>query len=96
MRWVLHFEKTSQSMAYTVNARALGCVIEQRDLRVPKYSFLKVVTRVDRVMRKAFVTLLPFIGQGIEDGSWDIMLQPAQNDSTAVFGVMCAVMVILL
>ena len=50
---------------YSVNGRALGRVIEQRDLGVHVHSSLKVESQVDRVVKKAF-GILGFIGQSIE------------------------------
>ena len=54
-----------------VNGRALGRVIEQRDLGVQVHSSLKVESQVVRVVKKAF-GMFGFIGQ---NKSWDVLLK---------------------
>eukprot|EP00061_Rhincodon_typus_P008129 g30476.t1 len=60
--------------AYTVNGRALGSVVKQRDLGVQVYNSLKIASHVDTVVKKTFSTLA-FIAQTFEYRSWDVMLR---------------------
>ena len=62
---VMHFGRSHKGRTYSVNGRALGRVIEQRDLGVHVHSSLKVESQVDRVVKKAF-SMLGFIGHNIE------------------------------
>ena len=43
---VVAFGKTNQGRTYTVNGRALGSVVEQRDLEVQVHSSLKVMSQL--------------------------------------------------
>ena len=71
---VFHFGKSNKGRTFTVNSRALGNVVEQRDLGVWVYSSLKEASQVDRVVKKACGTL-SFIGQNIEHSNCEVMLQ---------------------
>eukprot|EP00061_Rhincodon_typus_P004291 g22226.t1 len=68
---MLHFG--NQSRTYTLNGRALGSVVEERDLGVQVHSSLKMTSQVDRVIKKVFGTLA-FIDQSIGYRSWYNML----------------------
>eukprot|EP00061_Rhincodon_typus_P015858 g43775.t1 len=70
----MHFGKANQGRTYTLNGKVLGSVAEQRDLGVQVLSSLKVESQVDRAVKKAF-SMLAFIGQCIENKSWEVMLQ---------------------
>ena len=71
---VMHFGRLNQGRTYSVNGGALGRVTEQKDLGVHVHSSLKVESKVDRVVKKAF-GILGFIGQNIEYRSWDVLLK---------------------
>ena len=62
---VMHYGRSNQGRTYSVNGRALGRVVEQRDLGVQIHSSLNMESQVDRVVKAAF-SMLGFIGQNIE------------------------------
>lgn len=68
------FDKMNYGRSYTVNGRALGSVVEQRDPRVEVHNLLKVAIQLGVVVKAAFSTLA-VISQSIEYRHWDIMLQ---------------------
>ena len=61
---VMHFGRLNLGRTYSANGRALGRVLEQRDLGVQVHSSLKMESQVDRVV-KAF-SMFGFIGQNID------------------------------
>eukprot|EP00061_Rhincodon_typus_P018452 g47625.t1 len=71
---VFYFDKTNQGRNYTVNDRALGAVVEQRDVGLQVHGSLEVVSQIDRVVMMAFGTLV-FIGQNVQKRTWDGNLQ---------------------
>lgn len=56
-----------------MNDKALGSVVEQRDLGEQVHSSLKVVPQVDTVI-KMVLGMLAFISQSIEYKSWEVIL----------------------
>ena len=90
---VMHFGRSNQARTYSVNGRALGRVIEQRDLGVQVHSSLKVESQVDRVVKKVF-GMLGFIGQNIEYRSWDVFISKLPLKTN--LGILCTVLVTLL
>lgn len=63
---LLHFNKLNRGRTYSIIGRALGSgVTEQRESEVQIYSFLKVATRVNRVVKDPF-GVLAFIDQGTD------------------------------
>lgn len=65
---MLNFGISKQDRIFTVNGRALESVAEQIDL-----ASLKVVSQMDRVVKKVF-DMLAFL-KGIEYNYWIIMMQ---------------------
>lgn len=57
-----------------MNGGALKNVVEQRDLGIQVQSYQKEASQVDRVVKKAFHTLV-FISHGTKCGRRDIMFQ---------------------
>lgn len=54
---VLHLRKSNQGRNFTVNSRAPGSLVEQKDLRVQVHRFLNMAWQIDRVVKKAFGSL---------------------------------------
>ncbi|XP_059843914.1 P-selectin glycoprotein ligand 1 isoform X2 [Hypanus sabinus] len=71
---VLHFGRTNQGRTYKVNGRTLRSAVEQRDLGIQIQNSLKVVSQVDRVVKRAF-GILAFINQNIEYKNWNVMVR---------------------
>lgn len=45
----LYFEKSNQGRTFTMNSRALGCVVEQMDVGMQVHSSFKTASQMDRV-----------------------------------------------
>lgn len=54
---LVHFGTSNEDKASTVNGRELGKGVKERDLGMQVHGCLKVVSHVDRVVKKAFTTL---------------------------------------